>query len=438
MNCDNIKWLAACLFGLHFVLGSFVFASDDEFSFELDEFKKKPLEWGGYAEVRFENINYNTDGSSYLLSKNVDDDSSLNRLAGTLQLDGSYTWNITSFYWVLMVAGQQDDIGWDDSVDVYEAYGRIKPVEQITVDVGKKSYKWGKGYAWNPVGFVNRPKDPNNPEDALEGFITFEADLVKSFDGADLQNTALTALMLPVYDGVNEDFGAVDYVNGAAKLYLLYKNTDIDFMVYTGDSRTTRYGADFSKNLATNFEIHGELAYVTDQKRSLLTGASDILTEEKTYVSGLLGLRYLTENDITAIFEYYYNGNGYSKSELERFYKLVEDGEAQHLESGQNTLLEKASRLAAAGYSKPFIGRNYLYLKVSQKDPFDWLYFTPALTLIYNADDESATLTPEMVYTGFTNWEIRLRYSVLLGSDDTEYGEKQNSSKVELRLRYFF
>ena len=34
------------------------------------------------------------------------------------------------------------------------------------------------------------------------------------------------------------------------------------------------------------------------------------------------------------------------------------------------------------------------------------LYFTPATTAIVNMQDHSFTLTPEVVYTGFTNWEL--------------------------------
>ncbi|MDX2440743.1 MAG: hypothetical protein QNK40_09350 [Desulfobacterales bacterium] len=34
-------------------------------------------------------------------------------------------------------------------------------------------------YAWDPVGFINRRKDPNDPEEALEGYITGEIDLIK-------------------------------------------------------------------------------------------------------------------------------------------------------------------------------------------------------------------------------------------------------------------
>lgn len=43
--------------------------------------------------------------------------------------------------------------------------------------------RWGKGYAWNPVGFVERPKDPNDPELAREGYWMASADYIVNFTG---------------------------------------------------------------------------------------------------------------------------------------------------------------------------------------------------------------------------------------------------------------
>ena len=48
-----------------------------------------------------------------------------------------------------------------------------------------------------------------------------------------MQTVALTTVVLPVYQGVNEDFGEEDHINLAAKLYLLYRDMDIDFMIHT-------------------------------------------------------------------------------------------------------------------------------------------------------------------------------------------------------------
>ena len=407
--------------------------AEEDYSFDLEEFEKKNFEWGGYFELKWDHINLNKDSAYNLLNSEKNQRSSLDSLTGSLLIGGDYSKGIVTFSGLLKASGRQDNYGWIDLVDIYEAYVSIKPSPVATYGIGKKSYKWGKGYAWNPVGFINRKKDPNNPEEALEGYFTAEIDLIKSFSG-ELQNAAFTVVALPVYENVNEDFGAHDNMNFAAKLYLLYKDTDIDLVFFTGNSRSTSFGFDFSKNLVSNFEIHGEMAYMPDHKKIILHEDDSVSTQEISALSYLLGLRYLSKHDITSIIEYYHNGAGYSEEELDRFFQLIADAG----NSGSDILLEKARELSLRGYGKPHLGRNYLYARFSQKESFDILYFTPGLTTIINLDDMSYTITPEVVYTGFTNWELRGRFSYIDGGESTEYGEKQNSNKVEVRVRYFF
>lgn len=54
-----------------------------------------------------------------------------------------------------------------------------------------------------------------------------------------------------------------------------------------------------------------------------------------------------------------------------------------------------------AGYGTPQPMRDYLYIKASQKEPFDELYWSA-------------------------------------GGRDTDFGERPNAWRVELRVRYFF
>ncbi|HAO21688.1 MAG TPA: hypothetical protein DCQ37_15200 [Desulfobacteraceae bacterium] len=75
---------------------------------------------------------------------------------------------------------------------------------------------------------------------------------------------------------------------------------------------------------------------------------------------------------------------------------------------------------------------------MSQKEPFDILYFTPSLSCIFNMNDKSFSLSPELLYNGITNLEMRLKAGFIYGKEDTEYGEKQNDCRMELRLRYYF
>jgi len=411
--------------------------AQEEFSFNLEEFEKKSLSWGGYAEIKLAHAKVNKNSAFALLDSHGNPRVSLDRFTATLQLDGNYNKEIVSLNWVVQAYGSRDQEQWADEASIFEAYASIKPTPLASIDLGKKVFKWGKGYAWNPVGFINRPKDPNNPEESLEGYIGASLDLIKSFSGP-LQTLALTTVVLPVQDNINEDFGVPDNVNLAVKLYLLYQDVDIDFLLFTGNSRTTRYGFDFSTNLATNFEIHGELAHTPRQSRKTLNADGSVEIQEVADTSYLLGLRYLTENDITCIIEYFHNDDGYSEEEQDSFFHLVDDADDLFETTGDNSLYTKSASLSEGGFGRSQSGRNYLYTKITQKEPFDLLYLTPGITTIINLDDNSFSLTPEAVYTGFTNWELRLRFSMLAGSNFTDYGEKQNENKLELRVRYFF
>lgn len=412
-------------------------AMAEEFAFDPAEIEGNQLEWGGYAEVEWEHSDLNQQGALRNLNLFRDPRSTLDRFGAALQLDGRYTHGLAALKWVAKATAAQDDLAWSDHADLYEGYLSLKPNPNLVVDLGKKVFKWGKGYAWNPVAFIDRPKDPNDPEEALEGYIGAGFDAIRSLSDSPLQTVALTAVALPVWQGVNEDFGTRDNVNLAAKLYFLLYDTDIDLLCYTGNSRSTRYGLDFSRNLTTSLELHGEIAHTPRQSMQLLDENSLMTTAVVRDTSWLVGLRHLTESELTTIVEFYHNDDGYSEAEQSRFFALVESGVAQYESTGATTLLGRAAN-ASQLYSRPQASRDYLYARLSQKDPFDILYFSPGLTAIMNLDDQSWSMAPEMVYTGFTNWEARLRVTALGGGANSEYDEKMNSNKLELRLRYFF
>ncbi len=307
----------------------------------------------------------------------------------------------------------------------------------MTLDVGKKVLKWGKGYAWNPVAFIDRPKDPDEPDLALEGFWVLAADFIQSFSGP-LKTLSFTPVFMPVLQHINDDFGAAEQANLAAKLYLLLYDTDIDFIVFTGGSRTSRYGVDFSRNVTSNLEIHGEFAYIEDFQKRYIDSNGNILSSTFDTVSYLLGVRYLSQQETTCILEYYRNGTGFTKGEVQDFYSFVDRAYDNYLATGSDAFLGRASNLSQGNYGRPNPMSDYLYLRISQKEPFDILYFTPALTTIVNLNDYSFSIAPEIAYTGVTNLELRLKGTFLVGGRETEFGEKPNDYRIELRARYYF
>ena len=414
-------------------------AAEGDYTFNLSETEKKPYHFGGYLEFKPVLFGLDHDSAFYKLRYfNDPQGQTLSELNGRVQLEGSYERDIYSLYVKTNTDLKYSDYGGSSEHSVfYEAYGSLKPSPSLKVEAGKKTMKWGKGYAWNPAAFVDRPKDPDEPELALEGFIMATADYIKSFDGP-LKTFSFTPVLLPVYDHINDAFGNNNKLNFAGRFYFLLYDTDIDLTFMTGGSRSDRYGMDFSRNITTNFEIHGEYAYIRNARKTVLDESGNMNAVESDAQSYLAGIRHLTASDLTTIVEYYHNGTGFSDDELKNYFAFVNRAYNLYQTAGNVTALTNARNLMDGGYGRFSAGRDYLYVRLSQKEPFDILYFTPALTLIMNLDDQSYSLTPELLYTGFTNWELRFRTAFLVGGRSTEFGEKQNDYRVEFRVGYYF
>lgn len=263
------------------------------------------------------------------------------------------------------------DGDWSTGTNVYEGYITHRPTPNLTVDAGKRTMKWGKGYAWNPVAFLDRPKNPEDPELAQEGFVVASADYIRSFDGP-LTTFAFTPVLVPVLWDVNERFGRRDTVSVAGKAYFLYHDTDIDLMFLAGAGRRPRYGVDFSRNLTPNFEVHGEFAWLNGSTRPVVDPSGTIAAMETDARSRLLGLRYLTTSNVTWIVENYHNGAGYRPREMRDYFAFVDRAFAD--DTGEDSMRRQVRQLSEGGYGYQNAMRDYLYVRASQPD--DWVSST--------------------------------------------------------------
>jgi hypothetical protein len=410
----------------------------DEYAFDTSAFEKKRFELGGYAELKHEHFDLNPDGVFYKLNFfGQPQRETLDRTTGTLQLVGKIRPGVGTFDFRTNSTLQRDQLDHDNDNRIFDAAWSFRPDPGATLEAGKRGMRWGKGYAWNPIGFVERLKDPNDPQLAREGYWMADGDFIFN-PGGNLHTVAFTPVLLPVGGDLNSDFGATGYLNPAAKLYLLYRDTDIDFAWQGKGSRPARFGMDFSRNIVSNFEIHGEWARIFQTPRQVADSAGRVTASVGDATSYLLGLRYLTEKDTTYIVEYYRNGTGYSDEELAQFYQLVDTALGQLSPAASNVLAQKALSLGRGTYARPNPGQEYLYFRAQQKDALGIVYFQPSITAIVNWQDRSFQVTPELLYTGINNLELRARLFLLHGGAGTEFGEKQASSKFEIYARYYF
>lgn len=415
-------------------LGVTAAAGAAEYRFDLAEIEARPYELSGFVEAKAEHFRLRSAAALFPLSfAGETPRRRLDRGTAGAELAGKFKQGVFTAYGRLAGSAAADAYRSGSTTSVLEAGLRASPAEGLSFDVGKQVQRWGKGYAWNPVGFFERPKDPNDPQLAREGFVMASADWVKSLTGP-LAAVGLTPVLLPVSSRVNRDYGTGSHGNFGAKLYLLVADTDIDLLWAAAGSRPRRIGFDFSRNLGPQLEVHGEWAR-TSAGAGRAPGSGAAPSRSGRSESWLLGARYLTDNEVTWIAELYRNGAGFDEAQLAAFYGLLD---AAFGAGGTAAQQAQALALAQAGYARNNPGRRYAYLRVSAKDPFEQLYFTPALTAIVNLDDRSFQLTPELLYTGWQNVELRARAIGLAGRDGSEFGEKPAARRLELSLKLFF
>ena len=411
---------------------------DLDLEFKIEEVEKKPYSINADIEtketIRFLDKDALLFKQKYLDTKNED---TAWQTDLDLTIEGQYQKDFIKLYGRFNgLFYYNDDENFESERKVEEAYISFQPSFSWAFDAGKKVHKWGKGYAFSPAAFFSRPKDLDDPDATLEGYYSLSADYIKSMEGV-LQTIAITPVFMPVNRDINHEIGPKDELIWGSKFYLFAFDTDVDFMFLLSDNMDDRVGIDFSKNLTPSLEIHGDAALVKDYHQYIIDADGNTSVQEYTAFNFLLGLRYLSSQDTTYILEYYRNGQGYSPREYENYFSLIERGFEQFSNTSDKTLIS-TSKTYSPYYNQQAAMRDYLYLKISQKDPFDILYFVPAITFIYNMNDQSASITPQMTYSPLTNLTLEFKTAFLLGESKTEYGEKINKAKIILSVQYYF
>jgi hypothetical protein len=402
-----------------------------EFGFDVGRYERPRYEFSGYLQGSLEHLCLDRDSALYALSFPGEGPGSFERYRALAELLALYRLEQVVFNARVQGWAVDDTAGSRNDFTVQELYATTAASDRLSLEAGKRTLRWGTGYAWSPIAFLERPKDPTDPELSREGFIMAGGEYVRSFDGGRLRTLSFSPMIVPVSDSFNEDFGDTESVNLAARVYMLYRDTDLYLTARSDGSRPGALGIGLSSNLLAHLEIHGELAWLDGRTHTVID--DDGLGSARTRpIDLLLGVRYLTRAETTWILEYYRNGAGYSRQEMRRFFDLARG-------AGTDPAASPVARLARLeGYGAPQAMRDYLYVRVAKNDPWDVVYLNIGTTSIINLRDGSASFIPEVIYRGLSNAELRLRLALLSGGRNTEFGERLNDWRVEIRGRYFF
>jgi len=136
--------------------------AEEEYSFDLSEIEEKPLHIGGYLEFRPLLFGLDTNSALHKLKLYDRDKENIREEYNfTALLDGSYKKGTTEFRAIVNTDLRESYLGFSEETTLFEGYMSLRPSSAFNFNIGKKTLKWGKGYAWNPVAFLDRPKNPD-------------------------------------------------------------------------------------------------------------------------------------------------------------------------------------------------------------------------------------------------------------------------------------
>jgi len=403
-----------------------------EYDFDIPEEEADKIELNGNLDAKWGLLQVRKPSTFYKLQfyDVVEKENYLSQYRLDFYCNGVYRHKQVGFFMKIFTQYAKEEIL---SPSFFELYGSLNISPRWSMSIGKRRFNWGKGYAFNPVGYVNAQKDPENPDLALAGKTSVYLGYNRSFRSESLQNMSIGALLLPPEAEVNEKFGSADEIGAALKLYFLFKNIDIDFMTVLQKNEPWRIGLDLSANLRENLEIHGELSFARSEIKNQIID-DNICQQKIDGVSYLLGMRCLNRFNTTLIVEYYHRNSGFSKTEFHSYLGWLQNS----VDSNTPEAINAAKLNMATALPSKTMMQDYVYAKLIQPEPFSWLYTSISIFTIYNLTDHSFLISPQLSYKPYTNFEVLLWPMLFFGGGDTEYGSKQFKRKIEIWVRFYF
>ena len=425
MSC---KGMVLCLVAILCIPGR---TRGQEYDFEIPEIEERNLEFSGNLDGKWGLLDPRKDSPFYPLQKlPATADNYLSQYRLDFYLNGEYRFEeLRVFVKSFSQYVRQEPV--DPSL--FELYGSLNLSPRLSMSLGKRRYNWGKGYAFNPVGYVNTQKDPENPDLSLAGLSALSLDFNKSLAGHNLQNFSLSGIVLIPEAEDDTRFAPASQIGMALKLYLLVRDVDIEFMTLYRKGQARRYGADFAANLQTNLEVHGELDYAVDEDTYRILDGNPVHRQRSGF-SYLLGTRYLATTNTTLIAEFYHRSNGMNEGEFIDYVAYVQDEPTDNAAPDAETNQVIVRDL----FRSKNLMRDYAYAKLTHPEPFSLLYSSVSAFVIYNLRDESFVLSPQFAYKPFTNFEFLCWPSFLVGGAATEYGSRAFQHRIEFWMRFFF
>jgi len=357
-----------------------------------------------------------------------------------IRLWGNERWEKSEFFWKMKGIAQTDGAKLEKKTELEEAYLSWALYPGLQLSAGQKIFPWGKSRSFNPQAFLDLPRHPLDFDPSRCGLIFCGLEYGQKFPpGPDpLKELTLTTLAFPVQERINEEFGQPKHWNLAGKLSLLFWNTEIDFLALRGKSRPERYGFSFSRQLGPIWEIYGDFGVSPQYDKIFLDRSGTLWQTRYAAFYSLWGIQYKRET-IRWSAEYYRNKAGFTPQEMQDYYQYLD--KIVNLQSSENenqALAKRLLTLTETYYRRPDLMQEYAYFEIMKREPLDLRPLTFSLAGVWNLQDRSYGLCPQLQYRAKSNLSLSLRAPVAAGEPNSEFGEKSTRWAAEVWLNCSF
>jgi len=210
------------------------------------------------------------------------------------------------------------------TISLLRAYISFYVNDILSFTFGRLQMHTGYGYGWNPVDFTNPLKNPYDPDAELRGVDAVKATI--SF------GNVFAASASGVYTGEGVETG-LDVksimLSGETTLWLPGIEIIMNGLYEYDESRSedripSAIGAGCKFNLF-DIGIYGEGALRFGSRNIYYNFSRNTFLKTDMLFSALAGIEYVFPNELMAVVEYFYNGEGMSDIEKDDFRQSVQE-----------------------------------------------------------------------------------------------------------------
>jgi hypothetical protein len=317
------------------------------------------------------------------------------------------------------------------NINIFELFSDVSINDRVFIRFGKSTVKWGVGYFWSPADVINlEPINLFDTEAQREGPVNIRIHI--PFLG-----TQNNMYIYSIFDQNDVDF---DTTAIALRAEILFGTYELGIGGYYRADTAERAMLTLTGPLGS-FDIFGEAMISRGSAKTFISSIQttspwavlqkpDNEIRNQVFVSASAGFLYSNSNEnVTALGQYYYNGESYSDSQRDQ---LVTDAK---LALGLAALFgtdDDRVRLARALSSLVLgSGRHYAGLSVSKGEAFHKNLSFSTL-IIANLSDLSGIVKPSATWKATDNLSLALSPTFIFGPDDGEYSFLAGGNIVSL------